>query len=933
MTPQTQQSSTTNSNIEPSPSRAEPIDRLRDDVRLLGGLVGEVLREQGGEELFRDVEYLRTGAIEIRSGTGPSKDKEAALLAWVQSQSTEQLQRLVRAFSVYFHLINVAEQHHRARTLLEREQTERPLRESIAAGVQAVRSKGIPKETLADDLGKLDVHPVFTAHPSESRRRTMLLHLERATILIYRLENLPPGPSREALLDELRTCITIIWQTAETRAERPSVLDEVRSVLYFLAGNGYKVAPRVQRAVENAYGEEVHPGRLPVCLQFGSWVGGDRDGNPNVTPDVTRAAARMSRAAVLMRYREEVRTLGRTFSISARLAGCSPELMASVEKDRVEMGQLPVQEWADEPYRRKFGLIGERLRRTEAGERGGYTDPSQLLTDLEMVRASLESHGGHRIAHGPLLDLIRRVQIFGFHLAELEIRQHAGRHTSAVAELLGLSGFSGYEALGYDQRRAILEERLVGPPLSPAANALSQPTREVLDSFKAIVDIQQMGGERACRTCIVSMARAASDVLSVLFLAREAGLYRWDSARSRPHVKLDVVPLFEQIHELATCGEIMRELYASPAYRAALKARGNRQQIMIGYSDSNKDGGYLAATWGVYNAQQMLAQASKDAGIEPIIFHGRGGAVGRGGGPTGRAIMARPPAARNPSFKVTEQGEMIFARYGNLTLAERHFEQVIHALLISSFGPYTQDGKREPPQAWLQTMQRMADLAKSKYEALIKGSPNCLRFFRQATPFPELGTLNLASRPVSRVGIDTQDIELENLRAIPWVFSWTQARLTVPGWFGLGTALTAEIRRSGLEVLQTMYREWAFFGSAIDNAQYSLATADMATGRRYSTLSNDGGDTFPQIEEEYNRTVQAVLQVTGQKELLYKSPILARSIKLRNPYVDALHLAQIALLRRYRDLTAGAPKEERETLLDAVHHSINGIAAGLQTTG
>ncbi|MEP6775193.1 MAG: phosphoenolpyruvate carboxylase, partial [Chloroflexota bacterium] len=852
-------------------------------------------------------------------------------------QSTDRLQQLVRAFSVYFHVINLAEQHHRSRTLLEREQVERPLRESIAAGVETLHKAGVGAQALLSTLRCLDVHPVFTAHPSEARRRTLLQHLEHAATLIARLDGLPPGPTREAVLDQLCNRVTLIWQTAETRADRPTVLDEVRNVLYFMTGNVYDVVPTVQRlierAVETSYGESVaKPGDLPPVLRFGTWVGGDRDGNLAVTPDVTRAAARMSRSAVLQRYRSEVRGLGRDFSISARLVGCSVDLMSSIEKDLEEMGLQPVRRWSDEPYRRKFGLIAERLRRTDSVERGGYLSSGELLADLDLVRASLEMYGGHRIACGPLLDLIRRVQVFGFYLAELEIRQHADRHTEAIAEMLGLVGVPGFDALDYEARLETLEGMLAGPPLSLLPQALSVPTREVLDTFRAMRDIQQMGEPRACQTCIVSMARAASDVLSVLFLAREAGLYQWAGAGSRAEAKLDVVPLFEQIRELEACGDIMKTLYASPAYRAALGARGNRQQVMVGYSDSNKDGGYLAATWQTHNAQEMLAETARDAAVEIVIFHGRGGAVGRGGGPTGRAIIARPPDARLPNLKVTEQGEVIFARYGRLPIAERHFEQVIHALLVSSIGAMPGESQ-EPDADWVATMQSMAKVAQRRYERLIKESPGALEYFRQATPFPELGTLNLASRPVSRVGSPVDNIELEDLRAIPWVFSWTQTRCNLPGWFGLGSALADEIGRRGLERLQKMYHAWAFFGMAIDNAQYSLGTADMATGRRYAVLAGDKAGLFDEIAEEYNRTVEVVLAVTGQKDLLESSPILARSIKLRNPYVDALHIAQIELLRRYRALPDDAPLSERDDLLDAVHHSINGIAAGLQTTG
>ncbi|MEA2574027.1 MAG: phosphoenolpyruvate carboxylase [Chloroflexia bacterium] len=919
-------------------NRAEPIDRLRDYVRLLGELVGEVLREQGGDELLAAVEHLRTSAIALRSQSGEHETREQALLDWVHSQSTQRLQQLVRAFSVYFHLINLAEQHHRVRTLLEREQTEHPLRESIADAIATLRSHGLDAREVLESIGRLDVHPVFTAHPSEARRRTLLQHLERTAADIAQLGNplLPGGTA--ATLDDLRTRITLLWQTAETRIERPSVLDEVRSVLYFAAGTAYDVAPRVQRAletaVEGAYEGAIHQaGDLKPILRLGTWVGGDRDGNPSVTSEITRAAARMSRATILRRYRSEVGALGLQLSISARLGGVSAELVRAIERDREQLGMQPVSQWADEPYRRKLGLMAEKLRRTEEGGPGEYESPGELVSDLRQIERSLREHGGGRVADGPLLDLIRRVEIFGFHLAELEIRQHAEKHTAAVAELLGLTGLPGYESLTYDQRQAVLEERLAGQATSPLTNSLSAATREVLDTFKAMSDIQQMGGPAACQTCIVSMTRHASDVLSVLFLAREAGLFLWPGARQAATSRLDVVPLFEQIHELETCGEIMGSLYGSRPYEAHLRARKKRQQVMLGYSDSNKDGGYLSANWQIYGAQAALALTAAEAGVELVVFHGRGGAVGRGGGPTGRAIMARPPEAHLPNLKVTEQGEVIFARYSHPAITMRHFEQVVHALLVSSADREMDGGNPGTPADWVEAMERMAAASMSRYEELVKSSPACLDFFRQATPFPELGTLNLASRPVSRVGAKADRVQLEDLRAIPWVFSWTQIRANLAGWFGLGTALHSEIEAGGLERLQAMYRGWRFFAMCLDNAQISLGTADMPTAKRYATLADNGEEVFGQIEEEFNKTVAAVLQITGQKELLEKSSILSRSIKLRNPYVDALHLAQIALLRRYRSLPEEAPQEERDSLLDAVHHSINGIAAGLQTTG
>ncbi|HYW87888.1 MAG TPA: phosphoenolpyruvate carboxylase, partial [Chloroflexota bacterium] len=443
-------------------------------------------------------------------------------------------------------------------------------------------------------------------------------------------------------------------------------------------------------------------------------------------------------------------------------------------------------------------------------------------------------------------------------------------------------------------------------------------TCEVLDTFQAIHDIQQLNGPDGARTCVISMAHAPSDSLGVLLLAREAGLV------AREMCRLDVVPLFETISELRDCGHILARMLESPAYRRAVRARGDRQQVMVGYSDSDKDGGYLAATWGTYRAQEYLAEAAAAAGVELVVFHGRGGAVGRGGGPMYRAIMARPASAASPSFKITEQGEVIFARYGSFLIAERHLEQVIHALLLSSL----QGGASSKIAAdWVEVMDRLSERSQTAYRRMTRELPGFMAFFHAATPFPELATLNLASRPVARTAGDRLP-DLEDMRAIPWVFSWAQARVNLPGWFGLGTALSGEIEAGGLERLQGMYRSWPFFTSALDNAQLSLGTADVPTAQRYAALASaEERDVFDEILAEYERSVGSVLAVTQQRELLERSPVLARSIKLRNPYVDALHVAQLELLRRYR---SGDTDVE---VLEAIHHSINGIAAGLQTTG
>jgi phosphoenolpyruvate carboxylase len=860
----------------------------------------------------------------------------------------------IRGFSIFFHMVNLAEQNHRVRTLVARAADGWPLPESVAAAVATLRQAGVDEATLRAGVAQLLIHPVFTAHPSEARRRTVLHHLREAAHLIAVLDDPPIAPyAPETTLAALRTRIALLWQTSETRVERPSVLDEVASALYFLAGPVYDVVPTLARRLG-----EVVSGQSSVvsddegdpqstqnselrtqnssnsairnpqsALTFGNWVGGDRDGNPAVTGAVSRAAARMARAAILRRYSAEVQALGRDLSISARQMGVSDALRESLDRDRADLGTQPVRSWADQPYRRKLGLIGERLRRSAADAPGGYLGPAALLADLALIGDSLMAYRGERVAAGPVADLVRRVETFGFHLAELEFRQHADRHTAAVAELLALRGVTGYATMDDAARQATLETELGDDPDPLPPDALSADTRETLDSFAAIADIQALGGPQAAQTSIISMTRTPADVLAVLLLARESGLFAWDGSTAQ--ARIDVVPLFEQVAELESCGAILARLLAIPVYRAAVRARGDRQQVMVGYSDSNKDGGYLAATWSTYRAQAALAETAQASGVDLLIFHGRGGAVGRGGGPAGRAIMARPPGAAIGHLKVTEQGEVISARYGDPAIAARHFEQTAHALLLSTLGP----PEPAPPAAWVACMETMAADSRAAYEGLVKQSPGFLNLFRTVTPFPELGTLNLASRPVSRAGADGP-LHLDDLRAIPWVFSWTQVRANLPGWYGLGSGLEAAIARDGLAALQAMYTRWRPFTAALDTAQRSLGTADMPAFRRYCGLAGEAGAAlFATINAEYERSVQTVLAVSGQAALLERAPILARSIQLRNPYVDALHIAQIALLHRYRALPPAAPEADRTALLDAIHHSINAIAAGLQTTG
>jgi len=891
----------------------EPIDRLRDDVRLLGNLLGSVIREQGGPALLNLVEDVRHQAIALRERYDAAA--EARLVARVDALTLDELFGLVRAFTVYFHLINLAEEHHRLRTLRERERRAAPAPrpESIAAAIAGAKRAGKSPADLSVALAGLCIRPVFTAHPSEARRRTFQDHLRALHGLVAQMDDARLGPSESARLQErLRERITLLWLTEEVRQRRPTVLDEVRGGLHTLEASLMEVVPSLARDLDEAV-QRYYPGAIVSAeglFRFGSWIGGDRDGNPNVGAAVTAETLRLHRERALERWIAELESLGQALSIADR---ATRELSDSIEADAAllpSFAEALGDAHRTEPYRRKLRFVVERTRRAREGLPGGYREAAGLEADLALLQTSLRAEAADRIAAGLVGDLLSRVRTFGFRIAELEVRQHRDVHTAAAAALFEATGRAGYGALDDDGRLLWLEQELARPGgLFAAGSVPPAAAADVLATLGALRAAQAGYGQLACQTWIVSMTRAPADVLEVLLLAREAGIQH-----------LEVVPLFEEIDELHECGRVLARLWASPTYREHLRAWGDRQQVMLGYSDSNKDGGYLASVWAIYGAQEELARVARQHGITVVVFHGRGGAIGRGGGPTERAIQARPPAAATPELKLTEQGEVIFARYANPGIARRHLEQIAHATIRSLLaGPRA--GRQDPA-----LMGRLADTSHAAYRRLVD-APGFFDYFCAATPFPEIAQLRIASRPVSRRGGDAP-LRLEDLRAIPWVFSWTQARVNLPGWFGLDSALAA-CSDAELATLRDLYQSWPFLRSTIDNAQISLGIADPRVSRLYAALVPDAGlreRLTTQVEEGRAAAAAGILAVAGQSRLLERSPILAQSIRLRNPYVDPLHLAQVSLLRRWR-------ADPHDDVLDVLLHTVNGIAAGLQTTG
>jgi phosphoenolpyruvate carboxylase len=958
-------------------------DPLARDVDLLGRLLGDVLAEREGAAGFSLVEEYRARTKGLRAadprpaGFGA---EGAALMERTESLSLAEARLVVRAFTSYFHLVNIAEERQRLRVLRQRERDGEAVGETLAEAVAEAAARGVPASGMQGLLDTLAIEPVFTAHPTEARRRTVLDKLGRLARFVAALDGDAPPAGRARLHDAIREEITALWLTEEVHRQAPSVFDEVRNGLYYLEHTLWDVVPRLFRTVEEALAAS-YPGEpftVPPFVRFGSWIGGDRDGNPYVTAAVTERTLLLHKDVTLGLYEHEMDELQRHLSVASE-GRVSRDLAESLEKDAAAMDDLAAAadvQFPGEPYRRKVAFMRRRLRaarrllrarmvearrasvRRSGGSDGSahrlqedlqqealehahrlwgraiepprpgddavaYRSAAELRADLRRMADSLAAEGASRLAGGRLRDVQRRAEVFGFHLARLDLRQHSRVHEGVVAELLRAAGVErDYAALAEDARVALLVRELANPrPLLAAGAKVAPETAEALAVFDCARRLQGELGREVCDVYVVSMTAGASDLLEPLLLAKEAGLFRLEGETAKSD--LQVVPLFETIDDLERGGGLMRALFAIPLYRRHLAAWGDLQQVMVGYSDSNKDGGFVAANWMLYRAQQALAAACRESGIRLSLFHGRGGAVGRGGGPTSRAILAQPRGTVGGRLRLTEQGEVAFARYGNPEIALRHLEQMVSAVVRASL---PQAAAREPEPAWEEAMARLAKAALDVYVRTIRDRPELMAYFHATTPIELVSDLRIGSRPAKRKSSD----RLEDLRAIPWVFSWTQSRNGLPGWYGLGSAYEA-VAREDAATLKTMVRDWPFFRSLLENAQMGLGRSDRAIARLYASLAaGPEKAVFETMEAEWERTERAILAITGRSQILEASPVLLRSIRLRNPYVDPMSFVQVALLRRFRSLPEG---DERERVRRALALSVNGIAAGLQNTG
>jgi phosphoenolpyruvate carboxylase len=919
--------------------RAALPEPMRRDVRLLGGILGEVIRDSAGPELLADVERLRHAVIAARrysrgspgdgfpgeGGDGSPGEAGAGdlagddIVALVGSWSLDRAEQVARAFTVYFHLANLAEEHQRIRILRERDAGREPVRESLVAAVTEL-SQEAGRENLLELLGSLRVHLVFTAHPTEARRRAVVAALRRISELLGALDDPRDGAADHAeARRELREQVDLLWRTSQLRVKPMDPIDEVQTVLAAFDETVFRVVPAVYRELDRALAGEDSghtASAVPAFLRFGSWVGGDRDGNPFVTARVTRETATIQADHVLRALEAVTTRIGRALTLHEGTTPPAAGLRRALAAARAAHPELLAEIAArspQEPYRTYLLFVAQRLNATRVRHADlAYPGPAEYLADLRTVQESLAFAGASRQAFGELQHLIWQAETFGFHLAELEVRQHSEVHARALRELRAASG--------------------TGAPPGDGEQ-WSAETREVLATFQAIAWIQDRFSLHACRRYVVSFTRSADDIAAVYELARYA------AADGRVPV-LDVVPLFESAADLANAPSVLTGMLALPPVAQRLAANGRRLEAMLGYSDSAKELGPASATLRLFDAQARLVDWAAAHDVRLTMFHGRGGALGRGGGPAGRAVLAQAPGSVGGSFKVTEQGEVIFARYGQQAIAKRHLEQVGSAVLLAS-SPRIAERTAAAAARYRAVADRIDEAARAAFRRLVEWD-GFAEWFARISPLGEIGGLRIGSRPARR-GLGGQSrvaLDLADLRAIPWVFAWSQTRMNLPGWFGLGSGLAAiAADPDGEQVLQRAYRDWPLFGVLLDNAEMSLAKTDRLIAVRYLALGGRA-DLTELVLAEYDLTQRLVLAVTGHDRLLAGRPVLSRAVALRDPYVDALSYLQLRALSALRALEDPAdpsdpsdPSDERERLEWLLLLTVNGVAAGLQNTG
>ena len=899
---------------------------LRQNIRLLGRILGDTIRDHAGSSIFTLVEGIRRTAIEYRHGHDQESIGRLERTIAVLDQS--RARHVVRAFSYFHQLANIAEDqsHGQAPTNTS---AGPPKEGSIALAFERLREAKIPARDITAFLNHAKVQPVLTAHPTEVQRKSIL---DRHRAIARCLEQLATATDASPIERELRREILLLWKTSELRTAQPTVIDEITNGLSYFQRTFFQVIPELYAELEDQLGKGT---RLAPFLSIGSWIGGDRDGNPSATHEVLEGALAHQAKVAFGYYLDEIQALGSELGLSSRYTEIGAALMALAERSGDRASSR-----SQEPFRRALIGIYARLNatakqaaspgaqaRAEEAQVEPYASPAELMSDLDTIESALTAQGLALIARGRLRQLRRSVEVFGFHLAALDIRQHSSVHERAVTELVDSAfGRDHYGSLNEDQRQHLLlrEISTVRPLVSPHLE-YSAETTEVLRTVESSARIHRRFGRSALPNYVISMSRQPSDLLEVAVLLKEAGLLK---PGPDPELAVNVVPLFETIEDLRDCGNIMDQVFSFPIWKRLLASQDNIQEVMLGYSDSNKDGGFLSSNWELYKAEQSLVSVFAKHGVGIRLFHGRGGTVGRGGGPSYHAILAQPPGSVAGQLRLTEQGEVIASKYGDPMVGRYNLETLVAATMEASL--LGQNSPAQDSEGFHEALDEMSAHALSAYRDLVYGTPNFIRYFREATPINEIGDLNLGSRPAKR----TQTDRIEDLRAIPWVFSWGQARHSLPGFYGFGTAVEKYLgkeRRKRLALLRAMYQRWPFFRSLVDKLDMVLAKMDMGIASRYARLVGDEDlrdNIFGRIEQEHARTRKAFFAITGTKTLLQNNPALARSLRHRIPYIDPLNHLQVDLLRRLR--TKGSQDAEMRR---AVHLTINGIAAGLRNSG
>jgi phosphoenolpyruvate carboxylase len=901
---------------------------LREETRLLGRVLGQVLREQTGIDGYERIERIRQEAVGFRrAADADAQSVRARLESQLNALTRDQTLDVVRAFSYFLHLVNVAEDRQTNRDAQERERHgAAPEPGSFAFALGSVRGSGTGEAEIDAWLARAHIVPVLTAHPTEVQRQSILDCERGIAAALSRLEDVRlSAGTRAAIEAQLQARVLTLWQTAMIRLSRLRVIDEIENALSFYRLTFLAEIPHLYEELASALGNR----KLPVLLSMGSWIGGDRDGNPFVTADVLREAVTRQARTAFFHYLGEVHALGAELSMSSRLVQPAGPLL---ELARAAEDSSPHRQ--DEPYRQALSGVYARLAATATSRTGllpapephraadPYPNEAAFAGDLNVIAASLASHGASRLAEVRLKPLQRALRVFGFHLAAIDLRQNADVHELVVAEILAAAGAQAeYARLMESERVALLVSELATPrPLVSPYLAYGERTSSELGILRTAAEMHALYGPAAIPHYVISKASSVSDLLEVALLLKEVGLFTMDRGPA-----LDIVPLFETIADLENAREVMRAAFALPAYRRWVANRGNVQEVMLGYSDSNKDGGYLCANWALHKAQRALVDVHREAGVRLRLFHGRGGTVGRGGGPSYDAIRAQPRGAVDGAIRLTEQGEIISSKYADADIGRRNLETLVAATLEASF---QRPGSGESGGRFDEVMESLSTRSYAAYRALVYETPGFVDYFRSSTPIAELAELNIGSRPASR----TASQRIEDLRAIPWVFSWSLCRLMLPGWYGFGTAVEAWCaeRPDGLKVLSEMYREWLFFRTVTSNMEMVLAKSDLAVASRYAALVPDRSlrkAVFGRVRDEWHRTVRSVQSITGQESLLADNPVLARSIRDRLPYLDPLNHLQLELLRRHRS------GHTDERVKRGIHLTINGIAAGLRNSG